>query len=57
MVWSILGPRVPVINGSFTARLEKEDDYWSYIRLDPIRTQGWLPDLEGQVVLHKKNHW
>jgi hypothetical protein len=57
MVWSILGPPVPVINRCFTARLEKEDDYWSYIRLDPIQTQGWLPDLEGQVVLHKKNHW
>jgi hypothetical protein len=57
MVWSILGPPVPVINGRFTVRLEKEDDYWTYIRLDPIGTQGWLADLEGQVVLDKKNRW
>jgi hypothetical protein len=56
-VWPVLGPPLSAPNGRFAVRLEKEDDYWTYIRLDPIGTHWWLADLEGQVVLDKKNRW
>ena len=56
-IWSVLGPPLSALNGRFDVHLEKEDDYWSYIRFDPIRNQAWPPNLEGQVVLDKRNHW
>jgi hypothetical protein len=57
LAWSVFGPPVSALNGRFVIRLEKEDDFWSYIRLDPIRTHWWMPYSEWQVVLDRKDRW
>jgi hypothetical protein len=54
-LWFFVGPPAQGLEGRFVPRLEHEDDDWSYIRLDPKRRQGWLPDSEWQVVLDKKD--
>jgi hypothetical protein len=56
-LWPVLGPPAEEVQRRFTPFLESEDQHWSYIRLRPRKTQGWLPDGEWQVVLHRKEGW
>jgi hypothetical protein len=56
-LWQFLGPPAEGLGPRFVVRLEKEDDSWSYIRLDPKKGQGWFPDQEWQVVLDKQGRW
>jgi len=51
------GPPSGGLEGRFTPRLEKEDGYWSYLRLDPKRPWAWLPNQGWQVVLDKWDGW
>jgi hypothetical protein len=56
-LWAVLGPPSGGLEGRFTPRLEKEDGHWSYLRLEPKRRWGWLPDQGWLVALDKRDGW
>ncbi len=57
LAWTALGPPLGNLGGRFTLTLEKEDDHWTYLTLNPKKKSGWLPDAEWQVVLDRKSRW
>jgi hypothetical protein len=57
LTWPVFGPPLTRLEGRFVLRVEKEDDDWTYIRLEPVHQSWWLPDDEWQVVLSRKKRW
>jgi hypothetical protein len=57
MAWPVLGPPSSGFQGRFTAVLDKGDEHYWHVRLEPAKRWGWLPDSEWHVVLARRGGW